>query len=94
MFITSNLKRLADELLSVHEFLFNTIGILQQDSYSSTLDTYEIGEYSLLADDVNRFNEIIRKVNCGELSPYKAKEEFKKADSEICKLYNQLLRIQ
>lgn len=94
MFVTNKLKSLADELFSVHEFLFNTIEILGQGSDSSSLDIYKIAEYSILADDVNRFNEIIQKVRCGELKPRMAKDEFKKADSEICKLYNQMLMIQ
>ena len=85
---------LADELYSFHEFLFNTIEILQKSSDFSTLDIYQISEHSQLADDVNHFNEIIRKVRFGEVSPRIAKEEFREAHSEICKLYNQLLVIQ
>ena len=97
MFITSKLKDLTDELYSFHEFLFNTIEILQKSTNLPALDTldiYQISESSLLADDVNRFNEIIQMVRCGELHPRIAKDEFKKVDSEICKLYNQMLIIQ
>lgn len=94
MFITNKLKSLVDELYSFHEFLFKTIEALQNCSDFSALDIYQISECSLLADDVNHFNEIVLMVRRGNLNPRRAKDELKKTDSEICKLYNQMLVMQ